>query len=89
MCTKVKVHFWKCGHRVQTGIEVCSPWAERSQILNANGKCPNDRVSVEKCDGKCWDCTIVEIDGPTFEEALDKMHLNPRSGAGGVWRQGG
>jgi hypothetical protein len=87
MCTKLKTYFWKCGHRVQTGIEVCSPWAERSQILDANGKCPNDCISVEKCDGKCWDCTI-EIDGPTYEEALDKLRSDLRSGAGGVRKQG-
>ena len=76
MCTKVKFHFWKCGHRVQQGIVVCSPWAERSQILGSNGKCPNDCVSVERCDARCWDCTFGDMEEPTFEGFLEKLRQN-------------
>lgn len=90
MCTKIKVHFWKCGHRVQTGIAVCSPWAERSQILDSNGKCPNDCVSVERCNAKCWECMIGEFEEPTLAEIREKLRWNmDRSRAGGVGGQGG
>lgn len=73
------------------GIRVCSPWAERSQILDRNGKCPNDCVSVERCDAKCWDCRIGEVEGPTVAELLlAKMHSNPdRGGMRGVRVRGG
>lgn len=78
MCKKIKLHFWKCGHRIQKGIKVCKPWAERSQILDSNGKCPNDCVSVERYDEKCWNCAMGEIEEPTLSGLPDKpdSHLD-------------
>jgi len=44
------------------------PWAERQNILDERGKCPNDFIRVEKREGKCDDCLLDEQMGEAVEE---------------------
>lgn len=46
MCKKCRVIYPKCGHKITDNMEYCMPWGQRQYILNENGECPNDVLSI-------------------------------------------